>query len=260
MYSAMFLPRIIRSTCHALLDIIYPPLCLGCENILERHERFACRRCWQSIRHISVDDTTMCVLHQRLIEHGSVSRIFSVYYFEEQGLFQPIIHGLKYSGFTSLGFELGKHVGAAICAEKPRPHFDSVIPIPLHRSKQRERGYNQSEYIAQGISSVLNIRNIDIDGVRRVRPTGSQTHLTIDERKQNMENAFRAGKPFRLKGKHVLLVDDVITTGATIGECARVVKEAGAASVSVASVALARLTGEKTLNSKLETRNLKPET
>jgi competence protein ComFC len=241
----MILPEIIRSTCNALLDLIYPPLCLGCDDILESHERFACSRCWQSIRHVSTDDTTVRVLQHRLIELGSVSRIFSLYYFEEQGILQPIIHGLKYNGFTSLGIELGKRVGEAIGAENPRPHFDCMIPIPLHRSKQRERGYNQSEYIARGISSVLNIWTIEIDGVERVRPTGSQTHLTVDERKTNMENAFRVEKPVRLKGKHVLLVDDVITTGATIGECARVVKEAGAASVSVASVALARLTGEK---------------
>jgi ComF family protein len=184
------------------------------------------------------------VLQQRLIEKGSVDRIFSLYYFEEQGILQPIIHSLKYNGFTSLGIELGKKVGKTIGSEIPQPHYDCVIPIPLHRSKQRERGYNQSEYIARGISDVLKIHSVELDGVKRVRPTGSQTHLTIDERKTNMENAFRAVEPVRLKGKHVLLVDDVITTGATIGECARVVKEAGAASVAVASVALTRLVGE----------------
>ncbi len=240
----MNLPGIIRNTCHTLLDIIYPPLCLGCDDLLESNERFACSRCWQSIRHISTDDTTVRVLQQRLTEHGSVDRIFSLYYFEEQGILQPIIHGLKYNGFTSVGIELGKKVGKAIGSEIPRPHYDCVIPIPLHRSKQRERGYNQSEYIAGGISDVLNIKSIELDAVKRIRPTGSQTHLAIDDRKTNMENAFRVVKPVRLKGKHVLLVDDVITTGATIGECARVVKEAGAASVAVASVALARLTGE----------------
>jgi ComF family protein len=148
---------------------------------------------------------------------------------------------LKYQGMTSLGIELGKKVGEAICAGNSDTKYDCVIPIPLHRSKYRERGYNQSEYIARGIADVLNKRCIEISAVKRVHPTESQTHLTIEERKVNMKGAFRVVKPERLKGKHVILIDDVITTGATVEECARVIKETGAVSVDIASVALAKL-------------------
>ena len=236
----MFLPGILRDTYYAVLDVVYPPLCLGCEEFLERHERFVCIRCWQSIRRVSADDTTVRLLKHRLTEQGPVDRIFSLYYFEERGSLQPIIHALKYRGLTSVGFELGKKVGEAIRSGNPQSRFDCVVPVPLHRSKYRERGYNQSEYIARGIADVLNIRSIDLSAVKRIRPTDSQTRLTVEERRANIEGAFRVVRPARIEGKHLLLVDDVITTGATVTECARVIKDAGANVIDVASIALAR--------------------
>ncbi len=242
----MIFPGIIRHTYQAFLNVVFPHLCLACEEELDRQDRFVCPRCWQNILRVSPGDATIRVLMQRFDDEGIISRLFSPFYFEEQGTFQKIIHGLKYEGFTALGIELGKKVGEIISAESLPFRYECVVPIPLHRSKHRERGYNQSEYIARGIAGILGISRVDTSAVKRVRATPSQTHLNVDERKANMEDAFRVMKPGNLKGKHVLIVDDVITTGATIGECARVVQEAGAASIAVASIALARLTTEHT--------------
>lgn len=238
----MILPGAIRNTSHAILNVIFPHLCLSCEEELESGEKYLCIRCWRSILRVSPGDRTVGVLLERYEERAFISRLFSPYFFEEQGALQVMIHGLKYEGFTALGIELGRKVGELILREHLPFRCDCVVPVPLHRSKQRERGYNQSEYVARGIAGMLGIRRREIHAVKRIRATPSQTHLTVDGRKRNIQDAFRVVRPGKLKGYHVLIVDDVITTGATIAECARVIEEAGAASVAVASVALARLT------------------
>ncbi len=237
----MILPNIIRNIHSTFLDVIFPRLCIACEKPLEGHEKFACSWCWQNILRVSPDDVTVRVLMRRFKEIGTIDRLFTPYYFEEQGTLQKIIHGLKYEGFTKLGVGLGEKIGELIVGENLPFRYEGIVPIPLHRSKYRERGYNQSEYIARGIAKILSIRDIEVSAVKRVRATQSQTHLNIDERKSNVEDAFRVMMPWKLKGKHILLVDDVITTGATIGECASVIRESGAASVAVASAALAKL-------------------
>ena len=129
---------------------------------------------------------------------------------------------------------LGDHVD--VCS------IDGIIPIPLHKLKERERGYNQSEDICRGISAVIQ-RPVAADLVKRSKYTVSQTHLTADERKKNVGDAFEI-QPRQLmgiKGKCFLVVDDVITTGSTIQAIAKLLKDAGAARVIAASAALAKL-------------------
>ena len=113
-----------------------------------------------------------------------------------------------------------------------------VIPIPLHHLKKAERGFNQSYYIAKGISSQTSIA-VKSNIIKRMRFTQSQTTMTLKEREENVEGAFKVRKTENVKGKSVLLVDDVMTTGATINECGKVLLEAGANKVYAVSVALA---------------------
>ena len=113
-----------------------------------------------------------------------------------------------------------------------------IIPIPLHQLKKAERGYNQAYYIAKGVGSKLKVRVSD-RAVKRIKYTESQTTMNLNEREENISGAFKVRNQKAVRGKSILLLDDVITTGATISECGKKLLEAGAAKISAASIAIA---------------------
>jgi ComF family protein len=175
----------------------------------------------------------------KLLSEGGVSDLVSCFIFEKDGPFQHIAHALKYKEYKSIGLDLGMRIGEIL--KELDLEVDLLIPIPLHHIKYRERGYNQSEFIAHGISSVID-KPIISKAVRRIRYTQSQTKLSIEERHKNMERAFEL-IPHScniLSGKRCLLVDDVITTGATTNSCAQVILSAGVTKIIAASAALAQ--------------------
>lgn len=162
-----------------------------------------------------------------------------MYYFEKDKTVHKIIHSIKYKKRFQTGIYFGKKFGCihfdSLTAEK----IDYIIPVPLHPLKKAERGYNQSEYISKGISKSSGIK-LNCNIVKRIRYTRSQTMLTIEERKKNMKGAFEVKTKMKkiIDGKNILLFDDVITTGATIAECAKELKNAGANKVVAASLSL----------------------
>jgi ComF family protein len=168
-----------------------------------------------------------------------VSDLVSQFVFAKEGVFQHVAHALKYDGNESVGRELGRRIGQTMVEWGIRA--DVLIPIPLHKVKQRERGYNQSDLIARGIADVTGIL-LCRDAVRRRKHTQTQTQLDLEGRRKNMEGAFEV-KPSALRaieGKTCLLIDDVITTGATIIFCAKELRKGGASNVIAASAALAQ--------------------
>ncbi|MGA7160882.1 MAG: ComF family protein [Bacteroidota bacterium] len=233
---------LVRAVSAPFRDFIFPPLCFSCNARLKETESRVCNSCWSSIEHIHSDDDTVQVLRQRFSDEGSIDEFYSCYYFEEKGVFQHLVHSLKYSAITLFGVELGRHIGIMLRENIDVHSIDAVIPIPLHKLKQRERGYNQSEFICKGISLVIE-RPVVSTLVMRSKNTVSQTHLTADERKKNVGGAFeiRDAKKGFLKAKTILIVDDVITTGSTIQSLAKLLKDAGVAKVIAASAALAKL-------------------
>jgi ComF family protein len=177
----------------------------------------------------------------RLTGTGLISRLFSPFYFEKEGKLQSIIHGLKYQGYTSLGVKAGRKIGGLIKTADDMPKADVLLPVPLHPLKKRERGYNQSELICQGIEEVTGI-SVRTDLLHRKKYTVSQTQLSFEERKENVGDAFEINEKRRddISGKSIILVDDVITTGSTINACARELRNAGANEVYAAAIALAK--------------------
>lgn len=177
----------------------------------------------------------------KLTGDGLISRLFSPFYFEKEGKLQSIIHGLKYQGYTSLGVKAGRKIGEVIEAADDLPKADVLLPVPLHPLKKRERGYNQSELISQGIEEVTGIP-VRTDLLRRRKYTVSQTQLSLEERKENVGDAFEINEKRRdeVTGKSFILVDDVITTGSTINACAKALHDAGANRVHAAAIALAK--------------------
>lgn len=223
---------------YSLLDFIYPPFCLSCSDSLPDGRQRVCVRCWNAIGRSSRDLPLFLETRKKLLTSELVDDLVSCFVFEKEGPFQHIAHALKYQGYESLGLELGRRLGTVF--REWELAGDMLVPIPLHRRKQRERGYNQAEQVARGVFRVTSIP-VRTDLVRRTRFTQSQTTLSIEERKKNMEAAFEVvpGKENAVNGRCIVLVDDVITTGATIVACASALRDAGARRVIASSAALA---------------------
>ena len=145
---------------------------------------------------------------------------------------------MKYEKKFNVGIFLGKTLANKINSNRPDWKIDLIIPIPLHQLKKAERGYNQSFYIAKGIGKILDIPFSD-RVVKRIKYTESQTTMTLNEREENISGAFKVINRNSVNGKTILIIDDVITTGATISECGKVLLEAGAKNIYAASVAIA---------------------
>ncbi len=222
-----------------LLDFIYPPTCVSCGNLLSGEVEHVCLNCWDSIQRVTRTHALYLETKEKLLRSGHVAELASAFVFEKEGAFQHIAHSMKYEGMPSLGLQLGKRIGEVL--QEWNLSADCVIPIPLHKRKLRERGYNQAELIARGVSETSGIEYRN-DLVKRRKDTQSQTTLNIEERQENVAQAFEmiAGKSQDIKDKRIIVVDDVITTGATIVSCAHKLRTAGAASVMAVSAALAK--------------------
>jgi ComF family protein len=162
--------------------------------------------------------------------------------FRKDNSVQTIIHYLKFKGFYNIGIFLGNYFGTEYIKIFDKiKNYDIICPVPLHKTKFRERGYNQSEYICKGINSILNINQIN-DLITRIRYTKSQTNLKYFERISNVKDAFKINEKFtkNLNGKKILLVDDVVTTGATINEVIKILRLEDVKEISALAIASAR--------------------
>lgn len=180
------------------------------------------------------------ILMERLKNDGVIDKFSSLYIFQKDGRFQEVIHLLKYKNIKSIGIRLGRELGEKIRNEMGK--IDCVVSIPLHRLKLKERGYNQVDCICLGISNELGIK-FKRDILVRNRYTRTQTELNFQERKENVKDAFDINDKYinELRDKVAIVVDDVITTGATITSAGKVLKDNGCKAVYAASVGLASL-------------------
>ena len=222
-----------------LFDFFLPRFCPSCSNKLEPNEHFICNACIGKIK-----PAEYYFLESEYKRKFSADKIISdflcLYVFEKDKELQHIIHEIKYKENFRLGIYLGKLIGNKLKEKIFDWSADLIIPIPLHHLKKAERGYNQSYYIAKGMSSVCKIP-VNASVIKRNRFTPSQTSLNLDERKENIQGAFTLKKKKIISGKKIILVDDVITTGATISECGKVLKEAGVKEIYALSSAIAGL-------------------
>lgn len=231
--------RFLTIVSRGLTDLAFPPTCLGCGDRVARPETILCLPCIRSVDR--AEEVEIEARLRRLPEAGeAVDYAFALWIFDKGGILQQVHHALKYGNRPSYGYLLGEVIGAVLIQKyERRPLPELIIPIPLHRSRLYERGYNQSERLAAGISRVLDLPVMD-DVLVRIRSTASQTSLSRSSRWANLHGAFDLLDDERIAETSVLLVDDVLTTGATLGAAARRIKMAGAYSVDLATLALAR--------------------
>ncbi len=227
---------LIHSISYPFRDFLFQTECFHCGKSLIEGERRICSQCWRSLTVVNDSDHTVSVLKDRFRAGGVIDGVIALYYFEKRGLLQSLAHSLKYEEVTTFGVQLGRNLSEKITSASA----DVLLPVPLNRRKERERGYNQSDLIAFGLSERTGIP-VDRDSVRRVRYTVTQTHLNAEQRGENIADAFRVSRPEQIIGKRIAVVDDIITTGSTIQELGKILKEAGAASVIAVSAALAKL-------------------
>lgn len=222
-----------------LLDILYPRTCLSCAVLLSRQEADLCEACRRAIDRVDQGSAEAVATLQKITTGGMISDVVCLHVFTEESPLRPLIHALKYRGFSNIGRRLGLELGTIVVARNLRA--DLVVPIPLSRQKERQRGFNQASRIAEGVSQATGIPRRE-RLVLRLRNTDSQTTLTHDQRRQNVLQAFGLSPSGsrRISGKRCLLIDDVITTGSTILECASVLRKGGAADIVACAVAIAR--------------------
>lgn len=219
------------------IDFFLPRFCPACKNKLSVEEEIVCGTCISNIEQAG-ERRLLHEFERKFNSDKIISGFTSLFVFEKEKELQHIIHGLKYDGKFQIGLFLGRLIAMKLGRLLDEWKIDFIIPVPLHHLKRAERGYNQSEFIAKGIRSVLKIP-INTNSIKRNRFTETQTSLNLIKRRENLKGAFTIKRKNNLNGKTILLLDDVITTGATISECGKILCEKGAANIYAASVAIA---------------------
>lgn len=221
------------------VSLLFPPVCIGCGKSLYADEMYLCAYCWYSL---PITNFHMHPRHNAASKHfwGRVQAqgTYAYLYLEPSSVAERLIHHLKYRDMPQLGEWLGQkcalHLRDSLFEE-----VDLIMPVPLHPKKQRKRGYNQSACFAWGLSKVWGIEVVEGNLVRTVH-TSSQTNKKRMQRFENVKNAFQVVRSEELVGKHVLLTDDVFTTGATLEACAMPLLAIKGVKVSILTLAIAR--------------------
>lgn len=223
---------------NALIGLFYPSICAACGNTLFKWEHIVCTRCKAFLPKTGYELNEDNPLARMFYGKVQLKAVTACFFFSKEGKVQHLIHELKYKSNTDAGVFLGQELGKCI---KKAPLFqgiDYLIPVPLHPKREKERGYNQSLMIARGISEVTGISIGEKYLVRSVN-TATQTHKSKEERWKNVKDIFEVKHPEQLEGKYVLLIDDVLTTGATLEACGLKLSTIKGITISCATAACA---------------------
>ncbi len=217
------------------IKLFYPVNCFSCGKNLVKQENCICSECLYllpktNFHHVKENPVSQIFWGRSKIETATAN-----YFFIKEGILQKLIHHLKYKGIKEIGYVLGKQMGADLAKVNAFNEIDFVVPVPLHPKRERDRGYNQSEWIAKGIAEMLKT-TISINNLFRSVETSTQTKKNRFERWENVENIFSIRNISEFENSHVLLVDDVITTGSTLEACANTLLEIKNIKVSIGAL------------------------
>ncbi len=210
------------------IGLFFPKICLSCDERLLDNEQFLCSNCFKSL--VFLKDICPICGAPKTEEKCRVCQTNEFFFDKARSVFmfnkvvQNLIHEFKYNEMTMIAKFLGKLSQEYIEKSKPFDHIDYVVPVPLHKVKKRSRGFNQSEYITRQIARNMNWKHLP-RLIKRKRFTETQTKLNKEQRRKNVSFAFKINPKYDIKGKNILLVDDVFTTGATVNSITAVLKE-----------------------------------
>lgn len=230
--------NILKAVFEPFLNILAPKSCLVCSSKINSNNeyKYICTACLDSIplapKYSEITDKFSNKSNNPL----PIDNFISLFEFNTDSNFYKMIYHLKYYGLYKAAEELG-HLLARRLVQFGFTEYDLIVPVPVHKARKRERGYNQSDHIAIGISEAMSIP-YDTQIISRIRYTQSQTQLNPSERKKNIKDSFKVNAGSGLNGKRILLVDDVLTTGSTLLACATELKSNSAEIVDAATLAL----------------------
>jgi ComF family protein len=230
--------RLYQELLQGFSHLLFPRLCEGCALPLMGSEAVLCLSCLQELPRTGyhlVPDNEAALRFAGRVPYRSVTAL-SV--FTPGGLLQHLLHGLKYKGKKETGLFLGRQLGFELRQAQEWASVEGIIPVPLHPRKESLRGYNQSAMIARGVGEVWG-KPVWADNLQRTRHTESQTTKSREERVANVRNAFTVKNEQLLSGRHVLLLDDVLTTGATLEAAATALLRVPGLSISIATAGIA---------------------
>ncbi|MDY0103206.1 MAG: phosphoribosyltransferase family protein [Lentimicrobium sp.] len=228
----------LKSYFEDLVSLFYPRICLACGNTLYKNEHMICFSCQYHLPKTNF----------HLYEDNSVARQFwgkinfasaaSCYYFSKGSKVQHMIHQLKYKGYKEIGEHIGRLYGPDLKKSPLFSDISAVLPVPLHPKKLAIRGYNQAEWFAMGLAESMKVE-LDVTTLTRIHASDTQTRKTRFKRWENVKEIFQLNDTLRHSGKHILLVDDVITTGSTLEAAGHELMKIPNVKISVASIACA---------------------
>lgn len=220
------------------ISLLFPKLCQCCGEHLVRNEEIICLTCMVDIPLTGFHTVRENSLEKSLWGRCYVERAAAWAFYQRGGKVQTLVHRLKYLGIKDIGLYAGRMYGYQLLDSDFLSGIDAIVPVPLHPSRERRRGFNQAAVICEGISAVTSIP-VRTDILSRKVRTPTQTRKSRVERWENVENIFSLHEGSVTEGMHILLVDDVITTGSTIEACVNAIRESADTRVSVVSLAFA---------------------
>jgi ComF family protein len=221
------------------VDLLFPRCCEACERVLVGNETVICTDCRATLPRMESDSTLQASLAAKFVGYRDIKGVYSYLAFRKKGRVQNLLHALKYKGRQEVGVLLGKMTANELAAIGRFPPADLIVSVPLHKDRLLERGYNQSDAFARGLSEATNIPWSG-EVLRRIRYTQSQTGKSKTERRKNVEGIFEAVEKDRVVGKSILLVDDVLTTGATLEASAEALIQGGCTTIYIMTIAAAQ--------------------
>lgn len=221
----------------SFINLIYPRICEGCGRSLYRAEDTICTHCLMKIPKTGFEGIPDNHVSKLFWGRVKIEHATSFFFYEKSTIYQRLMQNFKYKGVQKIGSILGNFFGRQL-DNTDFSKVDVIIPIPLHKVKQSQRGFNQSEVIANGIGEILK-KPVHSNVVKRTKHTSTQTSKSRYDRWKNIQAVFQCKKPEILENKHILLVDDIITTGATIESLTEELLKIKGVKVSVATLAVA---------------------
>jgi ComF family protein len=227
---------LVKDTVKSLFHLFFPHHCCGCGSDIVSNEQVLCLSCIERlpVTHFAghADNPVEKIFAGRLLINSAASYL----YFTKDSLLQQLVHQLKYKNNRAIGLYLGRRMGETIKASNRFTTIDALVPLPLFAARERKRGYNQAAVLCEGIAAILQVPVLH-HVIARHMATATQTKKTRIERWENIAGKFRLLQPDAIQHKHILLVDDVITTGATIESCGQALLSAGDVALSLFTMA-----------------------
>lgn len=217
-----------------LIDLIFPRTCLVCGELLSPQEKDICINCLSTLP--KIEKIHLDEIEKSFWGKVEIERATSFMYYHKNSPYNNLIHRLKYKNRPDTGERLAFLAAKEIAESGFFDGIDAIVPLPLSKRKMRQRGYNQCDYIAKGLSRATGIPVIK-NAVKRLKSNETQTHKSRDERWQNVEGIFALSDATLLEGKHILLIDDILTTGATLASCAKSIQEGCQCKISIFTLA-----------------------